>query len=667
MTRVLQALDTTQGADVNSRELAAVPAWAAVCSALLTVVIGGVSVVIGFAAVFGHGHAVRIGWLLPLAGAAFRPDPLGGLFAVIIGAVAIPVGCYLLGYARREHLGRFALAVVPLFVIAMSAVSLAGSITTFLFAWELMALTSLLLVLTEHHRDETRAAALSYAVLTQLGFATILVGLVVLSTSAGADSFGQLALHADKVSSGTRAAIFVLTVIGFGSKAGLVPLHAWLPRAHSEAPSPVSSLMSAAMVSLGVYGIVRFDLQVLGPGPGWWGLTLLIAGAVSAVYGMLQASTSSDLKRLLAYSTTENMGLIVLGLGAAVLLAAAGARNVAGIAVTAALLHTLAHAAFKTLAFLCAGSVLAGTGLRDLDRMGGLARQMPVTTSLFGLAALGACGLPLGAGFVSEWLLVQALIHAPADADTATRLAMPLAVGAVALTTGLAVAAMVKAFGVGFLARPRSHEAAAAREASPSMLAGMGFAGAACILVAVAPALMGPLLSRVLNDLPDGVAGRPHLGLLLRLPGVGSSVSPVWLAATMALAVSGALAITAWAMRGRPARVTSALWACGADELSSRMQHTATSFAEPLQRVFDDVLRPDVDIEVTHLAESRYLVDKITFRARAVDTIEIRVYDPIVRAVRWLAEGVRRAHPGSVHIYLGYGALGLLVVLVIAR
>ena len=413
----------------------------------------------------------------------------------LTGAVAVAVGVYSIGYARREHLGRVPLAVLPLFVAAMLLVPAAGSVTTFLLAWELMAIASLVLVLTEHTRPEVRSAGLFYAVMTQLGFVAILIGLLVLSAAGGADRFAGLT----RVPDGARAAVFVLTVAGFGSKAGLLPLHAWLPRAHPEAPSPVSALMSAAMVNLGIYGVVRFDVQLLGPGPRWWGVTLLVVGGVSAVYGVLQASVATDLKRLLAYSTTENMGLIILALGGATLFADSGAHSAATIAMTAAMLHLVAHAAFKSLGFLAAGSVLAATGLRDLDRLGGLARRMPATTVLFGVAALGASGLPLGAGFVSEWLLVQSLIHAAPQHNTLVALAAPLAVGAVALTTGLGVAAMVKAFGIGFLARPRSEPAVDAREAPVSMLAGMALAAAACVVVAVAPLAVGPTLRRVLD------------------------------------------------------------------------------------------------------------------------------------------------------------------------
>lgn len=631
-------------------------------SGVLTSCVGGLGVWLGLLGIFGSTRPVHIGWLLPLSGVWLGLDPTGGFFMAVTGAVAIAVGVYLIGY---HHLAsRVPLAVVPLFVAAMLLVPAAGSISTFLLAWELMAIASLLLVLAEHTRPEVRSAGLFYAVMTQLGFVAVLVGLMVLSASGGADRFADLT----RVSGGARTAVFVLTVAGFGSKAGLLPLHAWLPRAHPEAPSPVSALMSAAMVNLGVYGIVRFDLQLLGPGPRWWGLTLLVVGALSALYGVLQASVATDLKRLLAYSTTENMGLITLALGAATLFADSGAHSAATIAMAAAMLHLVGHAAFKCLGFLAAGSVLAATGLRDLDRLGGLARRMPATTVLFGVAALGASGLPLGAGFVSEWLLVQSLIHATPQHHTALALAAPLAVGAVALTTGLGVAAMVKAFGIGFLARPRSQPAAGAGEAPLSMLAGMALAATACVVVAVAPLVVGSTLRRVLTGLcASHDVAFTDFGAVLRLPGVNGSIAPGVIAAALTVAVLVAVGAASWRSRRRPASVTLPLWACGAEELSPRMQYTATSFAEPLQRVFDDVLRPDTDIEITHLTESRYLAEAVTYRARIADAIEERFYNPIIGAVAAAAELVRRAHTGSVHLYLAYGMLGVLVVLVIAR
>ena len=630
----------------------------------LTSLLGAGGVWAGVLGMFGSARAVRIGWLLPLSGVQLSLDPLGGFFMSLTGAVAVAVGLYTIGYARLEHLGRATLAVLPLFVAAMLLVPAAGSVTTFLLAWELMAIASLVLALAEHTRPQVRSAALVYAVMTQLGFVAILVGLMVLSAAGGADRFADLG----RIPQGVRTAVFLLTLAGFGSKAGLVPLHAWLPRAHPEAPSPVSALMSAAMVNLGVYGICRIDLQLLGPGPRWWGFALMVVGGVSALYGVVEASVATDLKRLLAYSTTENLGLITLALGAMTAFTASGAHGPATIAAVSAVLHLIAHAAFKSLGFLSAGSVLAATGVRDLDRLGGLARRMPATTTLFGVAALGACGLPLGAGFVSEWLLVQSLIHAARGHATVLALTTPPAVGAVALTTGLGVAAMAKAFGIGFLARPRCQEAAQAREAPGSMLAGMAIAAASCLILAVAPSVIAPALRRAAAALPAArTVEFTDFGAVVRLPGLQGSIAPGVIAACVGVAALAVAALACWRRRRRPAPATLPLWACGADDLTPRMQYTATSFAEPLQRVFDDVLRPDTDIEVTHAAESRYLADKIIYRTRIADAIEERFYTPVIRVVAVAAGIVRRAHTGSVHLYLAYGALGVLMVLVVAR
>lgn len=637
---------------------------ARVSSGIATVAIGAGGVGVGLAGVFGDAVSARIDWLLPMFGVQLRVDALGGLFMALTGSVAVAAGVYLIGYARREHFGGLPFAVLPLFVLAMLTVPAAASVTTFLWAWELMAVASLILVLTDHTRPAVRAAGFVYAVMTQLGFVCILIALVVLAASGGADRFADLG----PVPDAARTAVFVLTVAGFGSKAGLVPLHIWLPHAHPEAPSPVSALMSAAMVNLGIYGIIRVDLQLLGPGPRWWGLTLLIIGGISALYGVMQASVATDLKRLLAFSTTENMGLITLALGAATLFEDSTAAAPASVAAAAALLHLIAHTAFKSLGFLAAGSVLAATGLRDLDRLGGLARRMPATTVLFGLAALGACGLPLGAGFVGEWLLIQALIHAPPGHDTLLALTAPAALGTVALATGLSVAAMVKAWGIGFLARARSAPAGAAREAPPSMLAGMLIPAAACVVLAVAPVAVAPVLGRVLRTLPATQAvDLVELGATIRLPGLPGSIAPALIAAGVVVAAVVAAGLGRWRSRRRPAPATLPLWACGAEDLTARMQYTATSFAEPLQRVFGDVLRPEIDVDITHTAQGRYLADKIVYRSTIGDVTERWLYAPIVAAVQAAADLMRRAHPGSVHLYLAYGAVGVVTVLVVAR
>ncbi|MPZ85314.1 MAG: hydrogenase 4 subunit B [Actinophytocola sp.] len=629
-----------------------------------TALTGTAGAVAGVAAMTGEPFSVALPGLLPLAGVTIALDALGGLFVTVVGGVAVLAGVYGIGYARS----RVEQVVVPLFVVAMLLVPAAGSVGTFLVCWELMALTSLLLVVTEHRcRPEVAAAGRWYAVMTHLGFVFVLGGLLVFAAQAGDDTFA--ALRAAEPAQAVAGLVFVLTLVGFASKAGIVPLHVWLPRAHPEAPSHVSALMSAAMVTLGVYGIVRVGFDLLGGGPRWWWLLVLALGALSAVYGILQAAMSTDLKRLLGQSTTENMGLVLVGVGAAGLFASSGDRVLAGLALAAALLHVLNHAAFKTLLFLAAGSVLHGTGTRDLDALGGLRHRMPATTAAFGLGALAASALPPGTAFVSEWLLLQALIHGLPGAGTAVAVAMPVAVAAVALTAGLAVATFVKAFGVGFLARPRSSAAEDAHESPRSMVAGMGLAGIACVVLALLPAAVLPAIGAA-----TGVAvgaGDPAVSgtVTVRLAGVTGAVSPLLLTFALVVAlvaVAGAVRLVAVRRSRRAAR----LWDCGAGPLTARMEYTATSFAEPLQRVFDNVVAPEQDVDVNHHEESRYLVRAVEYRRRVPERIERKLYQPALAVLAAWGRAGRRLATGSVHRYLGYGfyaVCGLLVLLAATR
>jgi formate hydrogenlyase subunit 3/multisubunit Na+/H+ antiporter MnhD subunit len=450
----------------------------------------------------------------------------------------------------------------------------------------------------------------------------------------------------------------------------MVPLHVWLPRAHAEAPSPVSAMLSAAMVNLGVYGLIRVGFDLLGGGTRWWWLLVLALGAVSALYGILQATVAADLKRLLAYSTVENMGLVFLGVGAAGVFHASGAPALAALALAAALLHVLNHAGFKALLFTAAGSVLRATGTRDLDALGGLRSRMPATTILFAVGALGASALPPGNGFVSEWLLLQSLVHALPAGGVVTAVAMPLAVAVVALTAGLAVATFVKALGVGFFARPRGDAAAAAIESPPVLLIAMGLLAAACAGLALAPTALGPVLSRAVGAATGTPADAVNGGVGLHLVGIASTMSPLVIAVTLVVAV----ALTAVLVRLVTVRVARrravALWDCGAGPPTPRMQYTATSFAEPLQRVFDDVLAPETDLDVTPHAESAYLLARLEYQQRVPDRVEYALYAPLIAAVRRLSRLGPVLANGSVHRYLAYGFVGvtgLLLVLAVTR
>ncbi|MBD2892495.1 Hydrogenase-4 component B [Actinomadura sp. RB99] len=667
---------------------------------------GAAAMVAGAAAMAGHSWGIWLPDVLPLAGVRLAVDPLSGVFLAVTGAVAVCAAVYGVGYTRRHPAGheaagheaagheaaghgsgglgvdgRVAQVMVPLFVAAMLLVPAAASVSTFLVAWELMALASLLLVAAEHRRRAAVAeAGLWYAVMTHLGLVVILAGLAAFAAEAHGETFAAIRAASAGLSPAVRGAVFVATFAGFASKAGIVPLHVWLPRAHPEAPSHVSALMSAAMVNLGVYGIVRVGLDLLGGGPAWWWLLVLAAGAVSALYGILQAAVATDIKRLLAYSTCENMGLVLIGVGACGFLGSSGAGALAALALTAALLHVVNHAGFKTLLFLAAGSVLHATGTRDLDALGGLRSPMPATTALFGVGALMASALPPGNGFVSEWLLLQSLIHALPSGGTLAAVTMPVAVAVVALSAGLAIATFVKAFGVGFLARPRTPAAGRAHESPPSMVTGMVVAAVCCTGLALVPGPVAGGLSRAVAVAVPGhkagykaVTGPVADAGTLHVAGLPSTMSPLLIVGALLVAMVALTAVLRGAASRRTERLArrrARLWDCGAGPMSARTEYTATSFAEPLQRVFDDVLAPETDVDVTPVAESAYLVDSVTYRARVGDRVEHRLYRPVLAAVAWAGRAARPLANGSVHRYVGYGFsafTGVLIALAVLR
>lgn len=638
--------------------------WRACAVGWLVCLSGAAGAAAGVAAFGGYRWQAHLPNVLPLAGIRLAVDDLSAWFLLLVGAVTAAVGVYTIGYAGRGGHGpssHTATTLLPLFTGSMLLVPAAADVPTFLVSWEAMAVTSLLLVMTQHRRHgRVRSAAIWYAAMTQAGFVSILIGLSWLASSAGTD-FADIRVAAGGLPSAVTGAVFLLCLFGFASKAGAVPFHPWLPRAHAEAPSHVSALMSAAMVKLGVFGLLRVGFDLLGGGSRWWWLTVAGLGALSALYGVVQAVVATDLKRLLAFSTCENMGLILIGVGFAGMLARSGRSVVAALALAAALLHAANHAGFKTLLFFGAGSVQRATRTRDLDALGGLSRRMRVTTSLVAAGALAAAALPPGNGFISEWLLLQALLHPVPDAGTLLTIAAPIAVAVVALTAGVGVAAFVKMVGTGFLARPRSDAAGRAVESPPSMLAAMGLAALLCGLLAVVPSVAAPALTRIVGGLHLGqvpVSG----GLLdLRLAGITGKITPLWIALGI-VGISAAIATAARAF-GVPRRRTVA-WDCGDGPLTSRMEYTATSYAEPLQRIFDDALDPAKDIDVTHAVESRYMIASVQYRQRIPDRIENRLYRPLINVIARIATAGRRLAPGVMHRYLAYMLTALIAVLV---
>jgi formate hydrogenlyase subunit 3/multisubunit Na+/H+ antiporter MnhD subunit len=521
----------------------------------------------------------------------------------------------------------------------------------------------MLLIMVEHRRHaEARAAAQWYGAMTQLGAASILLGLLLLSLKGG-QTFDDIRLHAFAMSPTLRSCAFVLTLIGFASKAGAVPFHVWLPKAHPEAPSPVSALMSSAMVAMGVYGIVRVGNDLLGGGTLWWWVVVVALGVMSALFGALHAVTSVDLKRLLAYSTIDILGLVLIGVGCSGVLAASGLSGDAHLALIGALLLVISHAAFKGCLFLGAGAVERATGSRSLDQLGGLIRLMPITTALFGVGALSIVAVPAFSGFTSEWLLLQGLLHGFVDKSSLTLIVLLVGVVALALTGGLTAVAFVKAIGIGFLGQARSTGAASAHEVPRAMQFGMGILCIPCVVLGVAPGLVIPLVSRAASVSSANVVSRTiESGLGLTLDHVRGAIEPMLLLAGFLLFV--ALISGVKSLLRRPARTVEA-WRGGGGEPTARMQYTATSYAEPLQRVFADVLRPEIDVEVTHVVESHYYEQSLSYESRVDDAVERLAYQPVIRIVTRVGLAARRLQNGSVHRYLAFGFIALLIVLVV--
>lgn len=618
----------------------------------------GVAALLG---VIGTGLVIPVS--LPLVGGldplVLAPDRLGGFFLVLTGLVIVASALFGIGYAHGPAASRTGWSGFAVFAVGLMLVPAAADAMSFLLAWELMALGSTVLLLADHAtRQAVRTATVWYAVMTHLSFLLLVAGFGVLIAAAGGTSWSHLSGVAEPAAS----VAFVLLIAGFATKAGLVPMHVWLPRAHPEAPSHASAAMSAAMVKMGVYGMLLVTLRLLPHGPSWWGVVLVALGAISALYGILQASVQSDLKRLLAYSTTENVGLITTAIGVGLLLAQSGQQAAAEVALIAALLLAVSHAAFKTVLFLGAGAVLHATGERDLDRMGGLAARMPVTALSFGVGALGAAALPVTSGFVAEWVLLQALIHAEAKTDRLLAVVMPLTMGVVALTIGLGLLTFVKAAGVGFLARPRSQAAAQAHEVGFTMrLALLGAAGFT-IGLGLIP---GPLTQLIAGAV--GATGVATTGLTgIELGGLGAVIlDPLVLTTITGVMLIGVLIVNVIAARRHPRRDVDLPWGCGGERTSPRMEYNATSYSEPLARIFGNSLNTRRSVEVEHPEDAPLLVSGMAFTQQTVDLVEDRVYLPAARLAQRCGDLARRVQNGSIHRYIGFSFAALLLVLVL--
>jgi hydrogenase-4 component B len=627
------------------------------------------SLALGVISLRGDSTFALTAGFLPLTGLALRVDGLSALFLIVIGLVGAAAAVYGFGYSATYE-GRYSLRSLGallnglLFVLAIQV--MADNVLTFLFAWEVMTLAAYLLVLTEHRQPSTVRAATWYIAVTHAGFAALLAMFLLLSGGELSASFSSIRSAAPGLT--VRTPIFLLALVGFGAKAGIIPLHVWLPMAHPVAPSHVSALLSGVVIKMGVYGFVRVVLDLLGGGPAWWGGVVLALGTVSALLGVLYALMEHDLKRLLAYHSVENIGIIFIGLGAGLMFHSYGLMTLAVLGIVAGLYHTINHACFKGLLFLGAGSVLHATGTRNMEEMGGLIKRMPRTAAAFLVGSVAISALPPLNGFASEWLTFQALLGGSFIPQPVVGVVMPVAVGLLALTSGLAAACFVKAFGITFLAIPRSPAAEHAHESPRSMQVGMGALALACVVLGLTPFLVVPLLGATLG----GVAGLPPtapaftLALPLRVPGTVGSMSPPLLALGLVLLLG--LIPLGLRLFGANRRLrVSDTWGCGRIGQTPRMQYTATAFAEPLRRVFAELYRPTKDLSIDFHPESKYFVQSIEYRSEIHPWFEKALYEPMLSVLRGTANRIRWIQAGSLNLYLAYMAAGLLALLLVAR
>jgi formate hydrogenlyase subunit 3/multisubunit Na+/H+ antiporter MnhD subunit len=597
---------------------------------------------------------------LPWLGAHFRIDALSAFFLIVVNLGGAMASLYALGYGRHEDAPHRVLPFFPAFLAGMSLVVMADDAFTFLLSWEFMSLASWAMVLAHHRGRDNANAAYVYLVMASFGTMALLLAFGLLAGSGG--DYGFAAIRAAEHAPPVTALVLVLMLLGAGSKAGLAPLHVWLPLAHPAAPSHVSALMSGVMTKVAIYGFTRVVFDLLGE-PAWWSSVLLLfLGGGTAVLGILHALMETDLKRLLAYSTIENIGVVFAALGLALAFRANAMDWAAALAFTAALFHALNHSLFKSLLFFGTGAVLTATGARDMDRLGGLIHRMPLTSFgfLVGCAAISA--LPPLNGFVSEWMVFQAILQSPALPGWGLKIMVPAVGGLLALAAALAAACFVRAFGVTFLGRPRSAEAQGAHEVDRFSLAAMAVLAFLCLIVGLLPGVvidgLAPVVRPLVGSTMPDQTSVPWLSIV---PIAESRSSYNGLLVFLFIAVSAWLAVfLVHRFASREIRRGPA-WDCGFPEASPTTQYTAGSFAQPIRRVFGTVFRARERVEMPppgDMAPARFAIE-------LHDPIWEWLYAPVAGCIDFAAGRLNRLQFLTIRRYLSLVFLALVTLLLV--
>lgn len=599
-------------------------------------------------------------WVLPfgLPDLPFhlRLDPLSALFLMLLGATSAGISLFAAGYFRQgEGMPPGLLCLqYHVFLASMGLVLMANDAYTFMVAWETMALSSYFLVTTQHRIPEIRRAGFLYLLIAHIGAIAILLSFGVLQ--GGRWQFTFDAMRAANLTPERATIAFALALFGFGAKAGLVPLHVWLPEAHPAAPSPVSAAMSGIMLKTAVYGLLRVTFDLLGTPLWWWGLMVLALGLFTAVYGVLFAAVQTDMKRLLAWSSIENIGLIFTGLGLSIVFLGVGMGGLSALALIATLYHCLNHAFMKSLLFLGTGAVLHATGERNLGRLGGLIHRMPWVAWLTLVGALAIAGLPPLNGFVSEWLLLQAFMFAGQVPHNFVNMLLPLGAAAVALCAALAGYVMVKFFGVIFLGQPREPALAAAHDPGLLERLGMAWLALGCLALGILPAQIIAALDGVSHTLLGVALGNPKAPwwLISPLPDRHTSYAPL----ILLLVAVAIIILTFYAVRifyHRRVR-RGPFWGCGSTDFNGRMQDTAEGFGQPIRHLFQPFFRMSRELPSPFDQAPRY-------RVTIVDRVWPIFYAPLGRWVRQAADTVAQLQQGRIATYLLYSFVTLIVLL----
>lgn len=583
-------------------------------------------------------------------------DPLSGFFLAIVGIIVISIAFYGPSYMRSYEKERSIASMsffTSLFISGMYLVLLSHDVFSFMLSWELMSISSYFLVAYHHERAINCRAALIYLLMAQASGLLILFAFSILIKFAGNMSF--TALHATKLSPMWASLAFFLAFFGFGMKAGIVPLHVWLPEAHPVAPSHISALMSGVMLKVAVYGFIRFAFGLLGNVYWQWGSIVLFIGVISALIGVLYALMQHDLKKLLAYHSVENIGIIFIGLGLSLIFTSTNHPILAALGLIAALYHCLNHAIFKSLLFLGAGTILQQSHEHDLEKMGGLIKKMPYTAWCFLIGCISISALPPFNGFVSEWLVFQTAFQAVTLKSEVMRTLLPVAAALLALTSALAAACFVKVYGVIFLGQARTEHIQHARDPQFGMLFAMGFLAALCLLFGILPTATISLLNAIPNQLINVNLINTNSWLwLIPISIKVSSYNPM----VVTIGILLISLISYWLIRiyfGRTKRKVTIPWDCGYGGINSQMQCSATGFAMPLRRVFHNVWLIHEKIEKTDSHISYFLEIK--------DRIWQYIYLPIERASFVLAQNFARLQGGNIRVYLAYTLATLIFLL----